>query len=132
MAKVNEADAKKVDKQELGSLIKECRGKRSLRNVANAVGIPPSNLKYIEDGVNAPSPEVYAKLVDELCPSESIRKKMDRSYMTIRNAPPPDVCGVVSANEDLTDSLRILVGHTLTPGQFQELNSLLRSFSGNQ
>ena len=132
MARVNEADAKKVDKQELGSLIKECRGKRSLRNVANAVGIPPSNLKYIEDGVNAPSPEVYAKLVDELCPSESIRKKMDRSYMTIRNTPPPDVCGVVSAYEDLTDSLRILVGHTLTPRQFQELNSLLRSFSGNQ
>ena len=131
MAKGNEVDAKKVDKQELGSLIKECRGKRSLRSVANAVGLPPSNLKYIEDGVNAPSPEVYAKLVDELCPSESIRKKMDRSYMMIRNTPPPDVCGVVSANEDLTDSLRILVGHTLTPGQFQELNSLLRSFSGN-
>ncbi len=132
MAKINEVDAKKVDKRELGSLIKECRGKRSLRSVANAVGLPPSNLKYIEDGVNAPSPEVYAKLVDELRPSESIRKKMDRSYMIIRNTPPPDICGVVTANEDLTDSLRILVGHTLTPRQFQELNSLLRSFSGNQ
>ena len=81
MAKGNEVDAKKVDKQELGSLIKECRGKRSLRSVANAVGLPPSNLKYIEDGVNAPSPEVYAKLIDELRPSESIRKKMDRLYM---------------------------------------------------
>ena len=132
MAKSADAEAKKADKQALGRLIKESRGKRSLRSVANAVGIPPSNLKYIEDGVNAPGSEVYAKLIDVLCPPDPIRKQMDRAYMIIRNTPPPDICGVVTSNEELADSLRILVGHTLTPGQFQELNSLLRSFAGNQ
>ena len=134
MAKSKDSDSKKIEKQkkELGKLIKECRDKKSLRSVADAVGIPPSNLKYIEDGVNAPSPETYANLISELSPQAPMRKKMDRAYMSIRSAPPPDVCKVVTTNEGLNDSLRIIEGHTLTPQQFQELNTLLRSFSENQ
>ena len=134
MAKSKDSDSKKTEKQkkELGKLIKECRDKKSLRSVADAVGIPPSNLKYIEDGVNAPSPETYANLISELSPQAPMRKKMDRAYMSIRSAPPPDVCKVVTTNEGLNDSLRIIEGHTLTPQQFQELNTLLRSFSENQ
>ena len=134
MAKLKDSDSKKIEKQkkELGKLIKECRDKKSLRSVADAVGIPPSNLKYIEDGVNAPSPETYANLISELSPQAPMRKKMDRAYMSIRSAPPPDVCKVVTTNEGLNDSLRIIEGHTLTPQQFQELNTLLRSFSENQ
>ena len=134
MAKSKDSDSKKIEKQkkELGKLIKECRDKKSLRSVADAVGLPPSNLKYIEDGVNAPSPETYANLISELSPQAPMRKKMDRAYMLIRNAPPPDVCKVVTTNEGLNDSLRIIEGRTLTPQQFQELNTLLRSFSENQ
>ena len=134
MAKSKDSDSKKIEKQkkELGKLIKECRDKKSLRSVADAVGLPPSNLKYIEDGVNAPSPETYANLISELSPQAPMRKKMDRAYMSIRSAPPPDVCKVVTTNEGLNDSLRIIEGHTLTPQQFQKLNTLLRSFSENQ
>jgi hypothetical protein len=131
MAKSKDSDSKKAEKQkkELGKLINECRGQRSLRSVADAVGLPHSNLKYIEDGVNAPSPETYANLINELSPQAPMRKKMDRAYMAIRCAPPPDVCQIVTANEGLNDSLRIIEGHTLTPQQFEELNALLRSFS---
>ena len=134
MAKSKDSDSKKTEKQkkELGKLIKECRDKKSLRSVADAVGIPPSNLKYIEDGVNAPSPETYANLISELSPQAPMRKKMDRAYMVIRSVPPPDVCKVVTTNEGLNDSLRIIEGRTLTPQQFQEVNTLLRSFSENQ
>lgn len=134
MEKTKNSDSKKIEKQkkELGKLIKKCRGKKSLRSVAAAIGLPPSNLKYIEDGVNAPSPETYESLVGELEPQELVRKDMDRAYMAIRNAPPPDVCKVVTTNEGLNDSLRIIEGRTLTPQQFQELNTLLRSFSENQ
>ena len=134
MAKSKDSDSKKIEKQkkELGKLIKECREKKSLRSVADAVGIPPSNLKYIEDGVNAPSPETYANLISELSPQAPMRKKMDRAYMAIRSAPPPDVCEVIKSNEALNDSIRMLQNHKLTPQQFQELNALLRSFSENQ
>ena len=134
MAKSKDSDSKKIEKQkkELGKLINECRGKRSLRNLADAVGISPSNLKYIEDGVNAPSPETYANLISELSPQAPMQKKMDRAYMVIRSAPPPDVCEVIKSNEDLNDSIRMLQKHKLTKQQFQELNTLLRSFLENQ
>ena len=134
MAKSKDSDSKEIreQKQLLGKLIKECRGKKSLRSVAAAVGLPPSNLKYIEDGVNAPSPETYKCLVGELKPQDPIQKDMDRAYMTIRSTPPPDVCEVIKANEALNDSIRMLQKHKLTPQQFQELNTLLRSFSENQ
>ena len=134
MAKSKDSDTRDVKNQkiELGKLLKECRGERSLRNVAAAVGLSPSNLKYIEDGVNAPSPEIYIKLMHELEPKSKVKKDIEHAYMIIRQAPPPDVCKVITNNENLNDSLRILEGHTLTPQQFQELNTLLRSFSGNQ
>ena len=47
MAKSADTEAKKADKQALGRLIKESRGKRSLRSVANAVGLPPSTKEAI-------------------------------------------------------------------------------------
>ena len=134
MAKSKDSDTRDVKNQkiELGKLLKECRGERSLRNVAAAVGLSPSNLKYIEDGVNAPSPEIYIKLMHELEPKGKVKKDIEHAYMLIRQAPPPDVCKVITDNKNLNDSLRILEGHTLTPQQFQELNTLLRSFSENQ
>ena len=134
MVKSKDSDSKEIreQKQLLGKLIKECRGKKSLRSLAAAVGLPPSNLKYIEDGVNAPSPETYKSLVSELNPQDPMQKEMDHAYMVIRSAPPPDVCEVIKSNEDLNDSIRMLQKHKLTKQQFQELNTLLRSFSENQ
>jgi hypothetical protein len=134
MAKSKDSDTKKMKNQKikLGKLIKECRGDRTLRNVAAAVGLSPSNLKYIEDGVNAPSPKIYTKLMQTLEPKGKIKKDIERTYMLIREAPPPDVCKVITANEGLNDSLRIIEGHTLTKEQLKELNALLNSFLSNK
>ena len=131
MAKSKDSDTRDVKNQkiELGKLLKECRGERSLRNVAAAVGLSPSNLKYIEDGINAPSPKIYTKLMQTLEPKGKIKKDIERTYMLIREAPPPDVCKVIIDNENLNNSLRILEGHTLTTEQLKELNALLDSFT---
>ena len=130
MAKSNDSDTKEIKKQKkkLGKLIQQCRGKKSMRSVATAVGLSPSNLKYIEDGINAPSPKIYTELMQVLEPQGKIKKDIERAYMLIREAPPPDVCKVIIDNENLNDSLRILEGHTLTPQQLQELNALIDSF----
>lgn len=67
-------------KSKLGTEIAKSRGKLSQRKLAQAVGLPPSNMKYIEDGVNAPSHDVYAKVIEELkappnlCDSERLLK----------------------------------------------------------
>lgn len=130
MAKSKDSDSKKIGKQKkkLGKLIQQCRGEKSMRSVATAVGLSPSNLKYIEDGINAPSPKIYTELMQVLEPQGKIKKDIERAYMLIREAPPPDVCKVIIDNENLNDSLRILEGHTLTPQQLQELNALIDSF----
>ena len=58
-----ETDNKKELKEELGKIIKSNRESKgdSQRGLAKAIDLPNSNLKYIEDGINAPSPEVYKK-----------------------------------------------------------------------
>lgn len=38
--------------KELGQLIRDCRGTLSQSKLAKKVGLPRSNMKYIEDGVN--------------------------------------------------------------------------------
>ena len=75
----------KQQKLLLGQAIKAIRtdderGYVSLRKLEDAVGIPASNVKYIEDGVNAPSPEAYAAIVKELNPTDTERKELDRLY----------------------------------------------------
>ena len=50
MAKKNFDDKSK--KVELGRLIAKCRGNMSQRQLAKAIGIPPSNMTYIENGIN--------------------------------------------------------------------------------
>lgn len=104
------------------------RGYVSLRKMEDAVGIPASNIKYIEDGVNAPSPEVYEAIVRELNPTDEERKKLDRLYSLIRGTPPPDVCKIICANAGLNNSLRVLENQTLTKEQIAEVTALLTSF----
>ena len=104
------------------------RGYVSLRKMEDAVGIPASNIKYIEDGVNAPSPEVYEAIVRELNPTDAERKELDRLYSLIRGTPPPDVCKIICVNQGLNNSLRVLENQTLTDEQIAEVTALLTSF----
>lgn len=123
----------KQQKLLLGQAIKAIRtdderGYVSLRKLEVAVGIPASNIKYIEDGVNAPSPEAYEAIVKELNPTDTERKELDRLYSLIRGTPPPDVCKIICANAELNDSLRVLEDQTLTKEQIAEVTALLTSF----
>lgn len=111
----------KAKKEKLGELLAKCRGETSLRKLAEQIGLPHSNLKYIEDGVNAPTPEIYEKLIATLKPDVKTRDKMDELYMAIREAPPPDVCNTILQNKALISVLRSLEGITLTPAQILEL-----------
>lgn len=77
-----EIDNKKELKEELGQLIKSNRKAKgeSQRGLAKAIDLPNSNLKYIEDGINAPSFEIYKKIMIELNPNSKDREKMDYLY----------------------------------------------------
>ena len=123
----------KQQKLLLGQAIKAIRtdderGYVSLRKLEVAVGIPASNIKYIEDGVNAPSPEAYEAIVKELNPTDTERKELDRLYSLIRGTPPPDVCKIICANAELNNSLRVLEDQILTKEQIAEVTALLATF----
>lgn len=134
MKKTSEESAfLKKQKFLLGQAIKAIRtdderGYVSLRKMEDAVGIPASNIKYIEDGVNAPSPEAYEAIIKELNPTDEERKELDRLYSLIRGTPPPDVCKIICANQGLNNALRVLDGQTLTDEQIAEVTALLTSF----
>ena len=130
MAKSKDSDTKDIKNQriKLGKYLRKCRGEKSLRSIALAVGLSPSNLMYIEEGITAPRPEIYIELIKKLEPEGKIKKDIERAYMLIREAPPPDVYEIIKKNEGLNDSLRIIEGHTLTAEHLKELNTLLNSF----
>ena len=120
----------KQQKLLLGQAIKAIRtdderGYVSLRKLEVAVGIPASNIKYIEDGVNAPSPEAYEAIVKELNPTDTELKELDRLYSLIRGSPPPDVSKIICANAELNNSLRVLEDQILTKEQIAEVTALL-------
>lgn len=117
---------------ELGLLIRDCRGTLSQSQLAQMVGLPRSNMKYIEDGVNAPTAEVYDKLIKELKPDLQTRRRMDRLYMAIRKVPPPDICRTITQNKDLVDAMRKLEGCNLTPDQIKRVAALFASFQENR
>ena len=54
MAKSKDSDTKDIKKQriKLGKYLRKCRGEKSLRSIALAVGLSPSNLMYIEEGTS--------------------------------------------------------------------------------
>ena len=126
MAKKN-FDSKKEQKQQLGAMLTLCRGKRSLREFARAIEIPASNLSYIEKGINAPSPEVYEKIIIELSPSDKKRQEMDALYSCIRDLPPPDVCEILVANNGLNNSLRLLGNKHISNDIIIQINKLFAS-----
>ena len=116
---------------ELGLLIRDRRGTLSQSQLAKRVGLPRSNMKYIEDGVNAPTAEVYDKLIKELKPDLQARQRMDRLYMAIRKVPPPDICRTITQNKDLVDAMRKLEGCNLTSDQIESVAALFASFQEN-
>ena len=96
------------EKKELGKLIRELREskKLSLRCLADAISISPSNLTYIERGVNAPTGEIYQKIMDRLKPDKYLLNRMDKLYLAIRNLPPPDICAILIKNPNLFEQIR--------------------------
>lgn len=119
-------------KQQLGQKIKKLRESQketiSLRKLAGLVNLPPSNMKYIEDGVNAPTAEVYDAIIRNLKPKDKLHAEMDSLYTIIRGTPPPDVCNIVRKNTGMNDALRIVKDQELSAQQIASLKALLTSF----
>ena len=103
-----EIDNKKDMKEELGKLIKLNREKKgeTQRGLAKTIDLPNSNLKYIEDGINAPSPKVYKNIILFLKPSDEDRGRIYYLYSQIRGTPPPDICEIIMKNPNLYGVLR--------------------------
>ena len=126
--------AKTVDKtiekykKKLGKRISVLRGNMSQRELAKRVGLPNSNLKYIEDGVNAPTHEVYATLIKVLSPLPKDQKEMDRLFSLIRKTPPPDVCHIINETEGMNEAIRIIDGVPLNNEQLEKIKVLFMSF----
>lgn len=119
-------------KKKLGKKIAHLRKSKketiSLRDLATWVGLPPSNMKYIEDGINAPTAKVYDAIIQKLEPSDKIHAEMDQLYTIIRGTPPPDVCNIVIKNSGMNDALRIIQNQKLSDQQMALLQDLLMSF----
>lgn len=110
--------------KKLGVLIAKCRGSFSLRKIAEPVGIPASQLQYIEKGIMAPTADVYSRLLEVLNPNKIQRTEMDRLFMAIRKTPPPDICELIINNPNLITVLRAMRTAKLNE---QEMNLLLTS-----
>ncbi len=98
----------KKAKYDLGKSIVELRKKRGLsqRKMALGIGIANSNLKYIEDGINAPSAAVFEKMVEILKPDKEKRIELDSLYSQIRGTPPPEICRYLIENSELYEVFR--------------------------
>ena len=125
-----EIDNKKELKEKLGQLIKFNRKAKgeSQRGFAKAIALPNSNLKYIEDGINAPSPEVYKSIILRLNPNDKERGRMDHLYSQIRGTPPPDICEFMIENNEVFNAIR-KNKYKLTRAQTGQLNKLLENFA---
>ena len=132
MAKKNYTAQNKA-KVRLGQLISDLRQEKniSLRNFADSIGLSPSNLSYIENGTNIPTPEVYKRIIAELKPATKRHQKMDRLYSDLRNLPPPDVCEIILRNPALCEKLRLLENTELTQIHINALEGLFSSFKAN-
>ncbi len=126
--------AKTVDKnieqckKKLGKMISKLRGEMSQRELARKIDLPNSNLKYIEDGVNAPTHEVYANIIKILKPKPKDHEKMDDLFSLIRKTPPPDVCNIIIENKGMAEVVRIIEGMILNDEQFEKVKRLFTSF----
>ena len=129
MAKKN-FEAQSIEKKSLGGLICELRTAQSItsRRFSSAIGIPTSNLTYIENGTNVPTAETYARIIKELAPPDPIHRKMDELYSKIRKTPPPDICNILLQNYELGEAIRTLENVHLSPNQMESVEALFASF----
>ena len=120
----------KAAKTKLGKSIKKLREQQgfSLRELARTVDLSPSNMKYIEDGVNAPTPKKYLSIIHSLLPNNKDRDKLDSLYSIIRGTPPPDICEFMCKNQELNDAIRIINGYELSHDQIAQVKQLFTSF----
>lgn len=119
-------------KLRLGELIKECRGTMSQRKLAAQVGLVPSHMKSIEDGVHAPTPEVYDKLITTLKPGAVMRSEMDALYMALRRLPPPDICEWIINNPCMLRVMRRVVPEKLTFKQYDMIDIVFQAVEAEQ
>lgn len=115
-------------KKKLGKKISKLRGEMSQRELARKIGLPNSNLKYIEDGVNAPTHEVYADIIKTLKPKPKDHEEMDNLFSLIRKTPPPDVCNIINENKGMAEVVRIIEGMALNDEQLEKVKILFMSF----
>ena len=96
------------EKANLGKLVAEFRKRQnySLRKFAKAIGLPASNLFYIESGVNVPTSEIYSNITQLLRITKAERAKLDTLYGVIRKVPPPDICEILINNPSLYEKIR--------------------------
>lgn len=85
-------------------------------------------MKYIEDGINAPSSEIYRKIIEAIHPNNGKRNIMDSLYIEIRGTPPPDICKFLIENRGIYTSIRN-IRNKLSTIQLTKLNNLLKDFS---
>lgn len=131
VAQEKEADMHEL-KHRLGEVIKECRGAISQRKLAAQIGLVPSHMKSIEDGVNAPTPEVYDKLITTLKPGEVARSEMDALYMEIRRLPPPDICEWIINNPCMLRVIRRVAAEQLTFEQYDMIDMVFQAVASEQ
>lgn len=129
MAKKN-FEPKWREKKALGELIAKLRkGKNvSMRKFSEAIGISPSNIFYIESGINVPTSSVYERMIEFLQPTLKEHKKLDHLYTTIRKSPPPDVCEILLRNTELGETLKLLADVKLSPQQLGTIEELFATF----
>ena len=119
-------------KLRLGELINECRGTMSQRKLAAQVGLVPSHMKSIEDGILAPTPEVYDKLITTLKPGEAMHSEIDALYMVIRRLPPPDICEWIINNPCMLRVVRRVAAEKLTFEQYDMIDIVFQAVEAEQ
>lgn len=123
----------KTARKHLGKKISKCRKNMKPAELAKRLGISRSYMKGIEDGISTPSPEMYKKMIQVLMPTDTTLKQMDRLYMTIRKAPPPDICEIFSSNPDWIEVFRSLKNSNISAEQIKQMadnSALLQTGSG--
>jgi len=119
------------EKNALGKLISKLRNEKkiSLRKFAEAIGLSPSNISYIEKGTNIPTAEVYEKILKVLNPKVEDKNEMDKLFCKVRKIPTPEVCKVILNNYELGEMIKSIGNAVLTSEQLKLVDKLFRSFS---